>query len=134
MLLAAPGCGKPSANFAFEEIRYTISGGVAGFDRTFRIAPDGSYRVSEAGRTVRSGKLSGANFRELKRLLTEVDWAKLRLEYLDRKVVDSLHQSVSVRMARSEYITTVGTGGSPPPPVAALVAFLDKALRQVLPA
>lgn len=130
MLLAAPGCGQPSADFSFEEVRFSITGGIAGFDRTIRIGPDGSYRVSDAGRSVRSGRLSGESLRRLKQLLAEVDWDAVKPAYTDRKVVDSLHQMVSVRTERSEYITAVGTGGSPPQPVAALVAFLDEALRK----
>lgn len=129
LLLTAPGCGQPSVDFAFEEVRYTISGGVAGFDRTIRIASDGSYRVSEAGRTVGTGHISAASLQELKRLLQAVDWVGLGMEYIDRKVVDSLHQSLAVRTIRVEHTTTVGTGGNPPQPVAALLEFLDKVLR-----
>lgn len=130
LLLVAAGCGQPSVDFAFEEVGYSLTGGIAGFDRSIRIAPDGSFRVSDAGRTVRSGRLSGATLRELKRHLREVDWAAVRPAYSDLTVVDSLYQSVTLRTARGEQVTTVGTGGDPPPPVAALVAFLDQILRE----
>ncbi|MFZ5825034.1 MAG: hypothetical protein ACOY94_11950 [Bacillota bacterium] len=130
MLLVAPGCGQPSADFDFEEVRYSITGGIAGFDRTMRIAPDGSYRVTDAGRARGSGRLAGESLNRLKELLAEVDWGAVEPSYIDRKVADSLHQTVSVRQERSEYITTVGTGGNPPQPVAALVAFLDEVLRK----
>jgi hypothetical protein len=125
LLLLAVGCAAQSANFSFVEVRYSLSGGVAGFDRTIRIAPDGSYRLTEAGRGEQTGKLSASALRGLKRLLSEVDWAELKGSYRDPKVVDSLDQTVAVRTARAEYITTVGTGGEPPPAVAALLTYLS---------
>lgn len=133
LLVAAPGCSKESVAFPFDEVRYTITGGVAGFDRAMRIAPDGSYRVEEAGRTLRRGRLSGAQLQELKGLLKEVDWEALKPRYIDGRVVDSLDQTVSVRRERVEYVTLVGTGGSPPAPVAALLAFLGGVLQEAYP-
>ncbi|MFZ5816071.1 MAG: hypothetical protein ACOY93_12300 [Bacillota bacterium] len=127
-----PGCGQPSADFAFTEVGYAVTGGVAGFDRSLRIDPDGSYRATDANRPERSGRLTGAQLRELKRLLGEVDWAGLRFSYVDGRVVDSLHQSLTVRTEQVEHQTTVGTGGEPPPEVAALLAFLDSLLREAL--
>lgn len=129
LLLALPGCGKESVDFAYEEVRYQVTGGIAGFDRSLRIAPSGAYRVLDGGSEVRSGRLSGAQLRELKRLLSEVDWAGLKPRYIDGTVVDSLHQTLSVRTANLEHLTTVGTQGDPPAPVAALLAFLDAVMR-----
>lgn len=130
MLLAAPGCGKPSIDLPFEQVSYTQVGGVAGFDRTIQIAADGTYQVTGEDRTSRSGRLSGGRMQELRRLLQAVDWTDLKPEYIDRTIVDSLYQYISVRTARSENQVTVGTGGDVPPTVAALLALLDQVLRE----
>lgn len=133
ILAALPGCGRESVDFPFDQVRYDLTGGVAGFNRSMRIAEDGSYRVEEAGRSLKTGRLSRVQLAELKRLLSGVDWAGLKPRYIDGRVVDSIHQELSVRTERLEYITTVGTGGVPPEPVAALLSFLSDRLREEYP-
>lgn len=132
LLLAAPGCSRESVQFSFDEVRYAVTGGVAGFDRSMRIADDGSYQVREGGRVRESGRLSGAQLVELKRLMKAVDWENIKTRYIDGRVVDSLDQTVEFRRGRVSYITTAGTGGDPPEPVAALLAFLSTAMQEAL--
>ncbi len=131
VLLAATGCGKESVSFPFEEVRYTLSGGVAGFDRVLSVRPDGSYEIMDDGRSVRRGRLPGEHLRALKERLAAVDWLDLQPEYSDPKVADALFETVIVRTEMQKHETTVGTGGTPPAELSDLLVFLADRAREL---
>lgn len=131
VLLLVTGCGQGSVSFDFDEVRYTLTGGVAGFNRVLQVKPDGSYEVFEETQSIGRGRLAGADLRQLKELLAAVEWLELQPAYTDPTVADALFGTVLLRVGEQAHETVVGTGGSPPPAVAALAEYLAEELSRL---
>jgi hypothetical protein len=124
VLAFVAGCSRPSAEGAL--VKWRRTGGIAGVDQGLAISPTGEVQAHSSGRLGAQGDLSKAETAELETLLRAVTPTALRPSYGDPKVADALWDSVIVQSTADRWESQVGTGGNPPPELAALIAFLSQ--------
>lgn len=113
LLVALAGCGR-SAGQDFSDIKYSVTGGIAGFDQRMVISADGSFQLADRAKTVGAGRLAAKDLKALQAQVAKVRWASLAQQYVDPKVADALLETVTVTIGTKTYTVTVGTGGNPP--------------------
>lgn len=117
------GCGA-SGKPSFTQLTYHLTGGVAGFDRHLSISAKGTYQLTESGRKPQTGTLPGRQVDQLFALVRSVGWAELDPRYLDPHVADAAYEELTVQVNGRGAQVTVGTGGSAPDPLRALLDYL----------
>lgn len=122
LLILLVGCGRASGPGAL--VKWSRTGGIAGFDQGLAIAPTGEVQAHDGGRLGLLGQLSKAESTELNRLLQAIDPDSLRPAYTDPKVADALFETVSLQSDQTRWESQVGTGGKAPPELTALLTFL----------
>ena len=112
------GSAVPAADTSIEEIRYRLTGGIAGFDLELRLAGGGGLTVIEAGRPARSGQLAAAEWRDVVGLATAARMAELKPQYgAPGSVVDALNEVVTVTGGgRTITVAVAGDPRDEPPP------------------
>lgn len=124
------GCSQSKA-FTFQEVTYSLSGGIGGLDMQILIMSDGSYQATERGKPVKSGTLSGEEMQRLKQELASVDWSTIAPSYTNPKVADAMLEAIHLRGVGSrDYETVVGTGGAAPADLISLMAHLQQILKE----
>lgn len=123
VLAILAGCSRPSTEGAL--VKWRRTGGIAGVDQGLAIAPTGEVQAHSSGRLGAQGRLTKEEVAELDRLLQAITPTALRPSYSDPKVADALWDSVIVQTKGDRWESQVGTGGSPPPELGALLAFLS---------
>lgn len=116
-------CGQ-SGRADFSEIRYHLTGGVAGFDRSLIISDKGTYQVDEPGVKPRSGLLPNQRLRLLNDKVRQIDWANLDAHYTDERIADALSEGLTIRTPSGVYNVIIGTGGRAPTVLEELVGLL----------
>jgi hypothetical protein len=133
LVLLVAGCAG-SGGFTFKQVTYSLEGGIGGLDMEMTIQQDGTYQVAEKGKLGKPYSLSVSEFRTLKQLMASVDWPSLAPRYTDPTIADALFEGIVVKgAAKRDYTTVVGTGGTPPPALAALLARLQVMLKEHRP-
>lgn len=131
LLALVAGCGRASGPGRL--VKWSRTGGIAGFDQGLAIAPTGEVQAHANGRLGPLAHLSRAESAELTRLLQAIEPDSLRPSYTDPKVADALFETVSVQSAELRWESQVGTGGNAPPELTALLTFLAKLFDQHRP-
>jgi len=116
-------CGQGTQS-VFTELRYHVSGGVAGFDRSLILAKKGGYQVDEPGESSRYGRLSNQRMRLLNDKVRQIDWASLDARYAGERLADVLYEELTIMTASHRYSVTIGTGGNAPEALVELAALL----------
>jgi hypothetical protein len=124
VLALLAGCGRSTG--AGTLVKWRRTGGIAGLDQGLAIAPSGEVQAHTSGKLGPLDHLSRAESAELAKLLQAITPDSLRPAYVDPKVADAVFESVAVQAADQPWESEVGTGGSPPPELAALLAFLAR--------
>lgn len=116
--LPVPDSSINAPDTVIEEIRYRLTGGIAGFDLELRLAGGGGLTVIEAGRPARSGQLAVAEWREVVGLATAARMAELKPQYgAPGSVVDALNEVVTVTGGgRTITVAVAGDPRDEPPP------------------
>lgn len=122
VLILLAGCGRPSGSGAL--VKWSRTGGIAGLDQGLAIAPTGEVQAHANGKLGPLGRLTRAESAELQRLLQAITPASLRPSYDDPQVADVIFDSITVQAGEERWASQVGTGGKPPPELAALQTFL----------
>ncbi len=112
------GSGTPAPVLSIEEIRYRLTGGIAGFDIELRLAGGGEFTVDEAGRPARRGRLTADEWRQVEQLAVAMQAAELRPQYgIPGAVVDALAEVVTVTSGgRTTAVAAAGDPRDEPPP------------------
>jgi len=120
------GSAVPAADTSIEEIRYRLTGGIAGFDLELRLAGGGEFTVLEAGHPARRGQLAAAERREVAQLAAAARMEELKPRYgIAGSVVDALDEVVTVTGGgRTISVAVAGDPRDEPPP-----SFRDLANR-----
>ncbi|HLO04551.1 MAG TPA: hypothetical protein VK191_15685 [Symbiobacteriaceae bacterium] len=122
VLALLAGCSRSSSSGTL--VKWRRTGGIAGWDQGLAIAPTGEVQAHTNGRLGPLGHLSPSESAELERLLQAIAPTSLRPSYDDPQVADAIFDSVAVQSTEVRWESQVGTGGKPPPELAALLAFL----------
>ena len=120
------GSGSPAPETSIEEIRYRLTGGIAGFDLDLRVASGGELSTVVAGHPVGTGQLTAAEWRELAQLAAAMQKAELESQYgIPGSVVDALNEVVTVTGGgRTISVAVTDDPRDEPPP-----SFRDLATR-----
>lgn len=121
--------GCRTSGFAYDQIEFSITGGIAGFDQRYVIKSDGTFEQFEKGRVLQTNKLTGEELKGLKERMGKVPWAALQDKYVDPKVADAMFETIVLRTGSKSYKTTIGTGGTPPAELREVLDYLREALR-----
>jgi hypothetical protein len=129
LLIGMVGCSKPSVKpLTFDEVTYSQTGGIAGFDQRLTIRTDGSYQVSDRGKTTRTGKLTTIELGAVQKALALVDWPSVPAKYVDPRVADALFDSVTLKTSGKVYETVIGTGAVAPAELVNLMTQLKQTM------
>lgn len=130
ILALATGCAGSGTSGAmhFEELRYHLSGGIAGMDQELLIKADGTYQVTERGQAGASGTLSAAELTGLKEWLAKVDWKGLKPAYVNPRIADGMLEELTLTAGSATHSVKVGTEGGAPKALADLLARLNQTL------
>lgn len=128
VLMILLGCSVGSTAPEFSEVVYHLSGGIAGYNRQIAIAADGSFQVTDKGQPFVRGTLPDRTMKQLQAAMGDVSWVGVAPRYTDPRVADAIYEAITVKVGTKAYTVVVGTGSSPPRPVAVLASVLKQIL------
>lgn len=130
ILALAAGCGGSgkSGAIAFDELRYHLSGGIAGIDQELLIKADGTYQITDRGKAGATGQLTAAELDGLRERLAKLDWKGLKAEYINPRIADGMVEQLTVKTGTATHAVSVGTEGGAPAALTDLLGRLGQTL------